>query len=281
MPDMTSTGVAANVVITADELRGQLRSARPVVILEVRREAAAGDQPFADHLPGAQLVTLTTELVGPRSAGSGNFPLPTGEQLQDAVRRWGIDEDSLVIVYSREAPALAARAWWTLRWAGVRDVRYLDGGHAAWVAAGGELSSDAPGFRAGSFTVTLGSLPVLDTDGAAALARSGVLLDARDQASYVGEPDGGHIPGAASLPGPANVDADGRLKSEEELRGAYAAAGVSEEAEVGAYCGGGTSATLDVLALARLGVTAALYPGSFSAWSSDPARPVTKGNEPG
>ena len=143
------TTSTAHVVISAEELRRQLASARPVVILEVRRQPTGPGQPFAGHLPSAQLVTLTTELVGPASAGSGIFPLPTTEQIQDRVHRWGIDEDSLVVVYSREAPSLAARAWWTLRWAGVPDVRYLDGGHAAWVAGGGELTSDEPPVRAG------------------------------------------------------------------------------------------------------------------------------------
>jgi thiosulfate/3-mercaptopyruvate sulfurtransferase len=276
-----TASTAAYVVISAEELRRQLASARPVVILEVRRQPAGPGQPFAGHLPGAQLVTLTTELVGPASAGSGIFPLPTREQIQNGVHRWGIDDDSLVVVYSREAPSLAARAWWTLRWAGVPDVRYLDGGHAAWVAGGGELTSDVPPVRAGSFTVTTGSLPVLDSEAAARLARSGVLLDARNPKSYRGEPDGGHIPGAVNLPAVASVAEDGQLRSPEKLRAAYQAAGLSGAAEVGAYCGGGTSATLDVLALARIGITAALYPGSFSAWSSDPGRPVVKGNEPG
>ena len=275
-----TTSTAAHVVISAEELRRQLASARPVVILEVRRQPAGPGQPFAGHLPGAQLVTLTTELVGPASAGSGIFPLPTTEQIQDGVHRWGIDEDSLVVVYSRDAPSLAARAWWTLRWAGVPDVRYLDGGHAAWAAGGGELTSDEAPVRAGSFTVTTSSLPVLDSEAAARLARSGVLLDARNPESYRGEPDGGHIPGAVNLPA-ATVAEDGQLRSPQELRAAYQAAALPAAAEVGAYCGGGTSATLDVLALARIGITAALYPGSFSAWSSDPDRPVVKGNEPG
>ncbi|WP_214105781.1 sulfurtransferase [Acrocarpospora catenulata] len=281
---MSSTSSAvdtSDVVITAEQLRDQLHSGRPVVILEVRREPSDEEESSESRLPGAQLVTLTTELVGPRTADSGDFPLPTEDQIQDAVRRWGIDDDTLVVVYSREAPALASRAWWTLRWAGVPDVRYLDGGLPAWIAIGGEVSSEVPAIRKGSFTVAPGSLPVLSTEAAGALARSGVLLDARDDARYSGHPEGGHIPGARSLPASRNLGADGLLKSEEELRTAYEAAGLNEQAQWGAYCGGGTAATLNVLALARLGITAALYPGSFSAWSSDPSRPVAKGNEPG
>jgi thiosulfate/3-mercaptopyruvate sulfurtransferase len=273
-----------DVVITAEQLRDQLASDRQVVVLEVHREPTRDAAQFTDHIPGAQLVILTTDLVGPIAEGSGSVPLPTEEQVQAAVARWGINDETLVVVYSRTVAALAARVWWTLRWAGVPDVRYLDGGLAAWVAAGGAVSNETTPSGAGHFTVALGSLPVLDTPAAASLARSGVLLDARNAESYAGDPEGsegGHIPGALNLPSSNNLDADGLLKSDDELRAAFAHAGPSEQTEFGAYCGGGTSATLDVLALAKIGVTAALYPGSFSAWSADPSNPVATGNEPG
>ncbi|MFC8528872.1 sulfurtransferase [Nocardia sp. NPDC057227] len=263
-----------DVVISAEQVRAELEAERPVVILAVRREGEADER----RLPGAVPVSLTRDLVGEKTKHSGNHPLPTDEQVQDAVQRWGIDTDSLVVVYSTENPALASRVWWTLRWAGVPDVRYLDGGLEAWEAAGGELSSAAPVERSGTFTVTTGSLPVLDTEQAGELARSGVLFDARGADAYAGEPQGGHIPGAISVAASRNLDPDGRLASSETLRELYAQ--VNADTPVGAYCGGGTAATLDVLALARLGITAALYPGSFSAWTSDPARPVVTGVQP-
>ncbi|WP_036508038.1 MULTISPECIES: sulfurtransferase [Nocardia] len=269
-----------DVVISATQLlEHHPTSGRPVTLLEVHREPPVAAAP---RLPGAHVVSLTADLVGPTSPGSGAYPLPTEEQIQNAVWRWGIDADTLVVVYSREVPALAARAWWTLRWAGVPDVRYLDGGLAAWVAAGGDVGDQAPPARTGSFVVTLGSLPVLDTDAAGALARSGVLLDARDSAGYSGASGGGHIPGAVHLPAARNIAPDGLLRAPDALRAEYRGAGESgDRTQWGAYCGGGTAATLDVLALATLGVEAALYPGSFSAWSSDSTRPVASGDEPG
>ncbi|MGH3641346.1 MAG: sulfurtransferase [Mycobacterium sp.] len=277
---MTTTPVGVQqVLITAEALRQQLDAGGDVVILEVRRDIT--DQPVAGRIPGARAVALTADLVGPRTQDSGNLPLPSDEQVQDVVRRWGINADSVVVAYSPENPALAARAWWTLKWAGVPDVRALDGGTDQWVAAGGTLVSDVPADAAGTFVVNTGSLSTLDADGAAALARSGVLLDARGIEGYVGEPGGGHIPGALSLPAGKLVGPDGTLASDDELRALYASTGADGQVPVGAYCGGGTSATLTVLALAKIGITATLYPGSFSAWSSDSARPVATGDQPG
>lgn len=266
-----------HLVITPEKIRRKLDAGRDVVILEVWRD---GPTTYA-HLPGAHTVTLAADLVGPRHAGSGNFPLPTQDQIQGLVRRLGINADSIVVVYTREHPALAARAWWTLKWAGVPDVRVLEGGTSGWTAAGGELVADPPAERVGTFVVTTGSLPTLDTEQAAALARSGTLLDARSPEAYTGQTGGGHIPGAHSLPSSELLGADGRLAGDEELRRRYRAAGVEDAGAVGAYCGGGTSATLTVLGLAKLGITAALYPGSFSAYNAEPSRPVVTGDQAG
>lgn len=266
------------LLITADRLRAEIEAGRDVVLLEVRRESDGTD---ARHLPGAHVVVLTRDLVAPPAAGTGNLPLPSEEQLQERLRRWGIHADSLVVAYSSEHPALAARAWWTLTWAGVPDVRVLDGGAAPWVAAGGELVDEPAADAKGTFAVRVGALPTLDAEEAAALARSGVLLDARAVEGYTGESGGGHIPGAVSLPGSALVDSEGRLKSADELRRVFDSVGATGAQAVGAYCGGGTTATLAVLALASLGVAVPLYPGSFSAYSSDPARPIATGSAPG
>lgn len=273
---MTTASVdVARVVITGEKLRHKIETGRDVVILEVRRNASS--DPTGNGIPGAHAVALETDLVGERSEGSGNLPLPSPQQVQDAVRRWGINADSIVVVYSPEQPALAARTWWTLKWAGVPNVRVLEGGLSEWEAAGGQPGSPADVSEAGTFVVQTGSLPVLDADESAALARAGVLLDARAVSGYVGEPSGGHIPGARSLPGPSVLGDAGALKDDDELRALFGTAGVDADQPVGAYCGGGTSATLTVLALAKLGITASLYPGSFSAYSSDPTRPVAVG----
>lgn len=120
---------------------------------------------------------------------------------------------------------------------------------------------------------------MLDTGDAGDLARSGLLLDARAADAYAGVSGGGHIPRAVSFPA-TSLAVDGLVKTDEELHELFTGVGVAS-APAGVYCGGGTSASLEILALARLGITAALYPGSWSAWSSDPSRPVATGNDPG
>lgn len=275
---MTSTKApaqAGQVVISAEKLRRKLESGRDVAILEVRRDRA--EVGSGQRIPGAHPVVLTTDLVGPAAPADGSLPLPTAEQVRGAVRRWGINSDSIVVVYSPENPALAARVWWTLRWAGLADVRVLDGGLAAWTAAGGALGVDIPAHRTGTAQVRIGSLPTLDADRAAELARNGVLFDARAAAGY----DAGHIPGALPLPGGAFVAEEGKLLGDDELRALIRGAGAGSDGPVGAYCGAGTGASLAVLALAKIGVDVTLYPGSFSAWISDPARPVATGSQPG
>jgi thiosulfate/3-mercaptopyruvate sulfurtransferase len=131
-----------------------------------------------------------------------------------------------------------------------------------------------------------GHLPVLDADAAAALARTGRLLDARAGERYRGEvepvdPRAGHVPGAASAPTTDNLAADGRFRDAAALRARFAALGADGAVPVGVYCGSGVTAAHEIAALAVAGVPAALYPGSWSAWSNDPARPVATGPEEG
>ncbi|ARQ68101.1 sulfurtransferase [Streptomyces marincola] len=236
----------------------------------------------AGHLPGAVYVDLDTELAAPPGPG-GRHPLPDPELFGAAMRRAGVSHGRPVVVYDDGQGWAAARAWWLLRWAGHPRVRVLDGGLAAWQGA---LDTGVPEPREGDFVPAPGALPVLDADGAARLAREGVLLDARAAERYRGEvepidPVGGHIPGAVSAPTTENAGADGRLRPRAELAARYAELGAGPGVAVGVYCGSGVSAAHAVLALAEAGVDAALYPGSWSEWTADPGRPVATGREPG
>ncbi|WP_225891069.1 sulfurtransferase [Streptomyces dioscori] len=249
------------------------------------RETGDGPDPrlpyASGHIPGAHYVPFDPDLVGPRTGTSGAGPLPRASDLQERLRAWGVDDGSTVVVHTRQTPAVAARAWWILRWAGVRDVRCLDGGLAAWQAFGGPLDTAVPPPARGTAVVRPGSLPVLTAEDAGGLAVSGHLVDARAPEAYTGDPrraGTGHIPGAHSVPGSDNFSG-GELRDATELRALYASH--LDGRVVGAYCGGGVSATTTVLALASLGVEAALYPGSWSAWTSDPTRPTETGSGPG
>ncbi len=234
------------------------------------------------HLAGAVFVDLDHDLAAPPGPG-GRHPLPEAEAFQDTMRRAGVSASSLVVVYDDRDSTAAARAWWTLRYFGHERVRVLDGGYHAWVEAGRPVTTEQTKVSApGDFTATPGRLPVLDADGAQAMAKTGVLLDARAAERYRGEtepvdPVAGHIPGAVSAPTGDNVDSEGRFLSPERLRERFAALGATDGAPIGAYCGSGVTAAHEVLALAVAGVPAALYAGSWSNWITDPERPVETG----
>jgi thiosulfate/3-mercaptopyruvate sulfurtransferase len=202
------------------------------------------------------------------------------------MRRAGVSASRAVVVYDAGGGLSAARAWWLLRYFGHRRARLLDGGYAAWVGAAMPVSSEAPPAAAGDFTARPGGMPVLDAAGAAVLARTGLLLDARAGERYRGEmepidPVAGHIPGARSAPTNANLGADGRFLAADELSERFAILGATSGTAVGAYCGSGVTAAHEVLALELAGIAAALYPGSWSEWVSDPSRPVATGADAG
>ncbi|MGW7226028.1 sulfurtransferase [Streptomyces sp. CBMAI 2042] len=272
-------------IITASEYASESAGPRPPVLLDVRWQLGGphGRPDYeAGHLPGAVFVDLDTELAGPAGSG-GRHPLPDPEAFGAVMRRAGVGQDTPVVVYDGGQGWAAARAWWLLRWTGHPDVRVLDGGLAAWT---GDLSTGIPDPAEGDFRPKPGVLPTLDADAAAALARTGLLLDARAAERYRGDVEpidrvGGHIPGAVSAPTTANVAEDGRYLPAERLAERFTALGAGKSGEaVGVYCGSGVSGAHEVLALEIAGIRAALYPGSWSEWSADPARPVATGPEP-
>jgi thiosulfate/3-mercaptopyruvate sulfurtransferase len=278
-----------DALIDTRELDAVLRnvSAPRLVLLDVRWRLG-GPSPAelyaSGHLPGAVSVDLDRDLAAPVGDGRrGRHPLPEPGALQEALRRWGIDEESSVVAYDDADGSSAARAWWLLRWAGLRDVRVLDGGIAAWTAAGLPLTTNMPAPEPTNVVVRPGAMPVLDATGVAELvARGGVLLDARVEPRYRGEvepvdPVAGHIPGARSAPTSGNVDASGRFLSPKQLRERFAGLGVEPGQAVAAYCGSGVAAAQEVLALHLAGVPAALYAGSWSEWVADPSRPIETG----
>ncbi|MEV4803837.1 sulfurtransferase [Nonomuraea sp. NPDC049421] len=233
------------------------------------------------HIEGAVYCDLDTDLAAPPGTG-GRHPLPGAAAFQSAMRRLGVSAGRPVVVYDDAAATVAARAWWTLRYFGHQDVRVLDGGLPAWLAAGFPVTKEAPAPAEGDFTARPGGMPVLSADEAGELAGRGVLLDARAGERYRGEvepvdPVAGHVPGAVSAPTTGNVAPDGRFLAPDDLRSRFAALGVGDGVETGAYCGSGVTAAHEVLALEVAGLPAALYVGSWSDWVTDPARPIATG----
>lgn len=269
-----------SALISTAELRDRVEE---MTLLDVRYRM--GGPPglgeyAAGHVPGASYVDLDTDLAGPAGAG-GRHPLPEQAVLEAAMRRGGVRADRPVVVYDDWSGQAAARAWWLLRHHGHDDVRVLDGGWSAWVADGGAVETGETGVPGGDFRAAPGRLPVFGVDD---VLGAGVLIDARAPERYRGEvepvdPVAGHVPGAVNVSTSDNLRPDGRFRSPEELRETYAdALAAAERGEsVAAYCGSGVTATHDLLALEVAGVFAALYPGSWSEWIIDPARPVERG----
>lgn len=279
----------SEVFVTAAELQQLTAAGDPVTLLDVRWTLAEpdGEQAYlSGHIPGAVYVSLEDDLADHGVVGRGRHPLPSGRDVEAAARRWGVRAGVPVVVYDDWNRAGSARGWWVLTAAGIADVRILDGGLAAWTAAGGELETGPVSPEAGDVRVLHADL----YDGARRTltaeqvsSRAGVLLDARAPERFRGDvepvdPVAGHIPGATNLASTGLLKEDGSLLGDTELQALLADHGVARGADVGAYCGSGVTAALAVAGLAAAGVDAALYPGSWSEWISDSDRPVARGD---
>ncbi|MGI9125557.1 MAG: sulfurtransferase [Mycobacterium sp.] len=275
----------ATVLIYADEL---MRSGVRPGILDARWRL---DQPDgrsayrAGHIPGAVYVSLEDDLSDHAREGRGRHPLPGGAAVEVAARRWGIRQGQPVVVYDDWNRAGSARAWWVLTAAGLADVRILDGGLAAWIAAGGEMETGEVIPEPGDVSVRHGDLysgarPTITAEQVSG-GEVTTLLDARAPERFRGEtepvdPVAGHIPGARNLPRGSLLDEDGKFIDGERLRVRLAEAGLAHGSRPGVYCGSGVTASVVLAALSAAGVEGALFPGSWSQWSSD-GRPVETG----
>lgn len=263
----------ARVLVTPEALARE----PGVAVLAIRNPRQPADA-AAPRIPGAVDVDLPGELAAPGGGTQGSRPLPAIAALERHARGWGLRQGQPVVVYDHDRGLVAGRAWWVLRWAGIASVRLLDGGFAAWVQAGLPVVHRAPAPAPGDVALSPGHLGVLDADGAQALARQGLLLDTRVRPNYIAR---GHIPGSVSAPIADVFTEAGPFADSATLRALFAALGADGTRAVGVTCGAGISAALGVAALASVGIEAAMFPGSWSAWSADPGRPVVIGGLPG
>lgn len=278
-------------LIDADALHRALRDDAPA-LLDCRydlTDPAAGRRAFADaRLPGARHVDLASDLSGPLTATSGRHPLPEPAVLAARLGALGVTPDAPVVCYDTADGAFAARAWWLLRWLGHDAVAVLDGGFAAWLAAGLPVErGDAPSRPTGAPPLAIRPARVhavaLDDVERGLGGTRRLLVDARAAERYRGErepidPVAGHIPGAVNRPSSDNL-AGGRFKPAGLLAAEWQALlGRHAVDELVVYCGSGVSACHHLLALAHAGMPGAhLYPGSWSEWCRDPTRPVARG----
>jgi thiosulfate/3-mercaptopyruvate sulfurtransferase len=281
---------AESTRIRSAELADLIRSGDPVTILDVRWRLDEPDGRSAylqGHLPGAVYVSLEEELSDHTITGRGRHPLPSGLRLEAAARRWGIRQASPVVAYDDWNRVGSSRAWWALTAAGLPDVRILDGGLSAWQSAGGPLDTGDVAPPRGDVTVLHSDLYVgaRSTLTAQQVAAGDLtLLDARAPERFRGDvepidPIAGHIPNAKNVPSTSVLAGDGTFLAEKELTQLFSDHGIHDGVPLGVYCGSGVSATVVVAALIAAGYDAALFPGSWSEWSSDPAHAVARGPE--
>lgn len=266
-------------LVTAEWLAAHLDEVRVVDVrwyLNGDSDGRSGlDAYLAGHLPGAVWLDVDTDLSDVASPTAGRHPLPGEAAFAGALGRMGIAEGTPVVGYDDSGGSTAARLWWLLHALG-EPVAVLDGGIDAWP---GELSIDVPV-----------PIPVqrpvrewpsdrfVTADQVAASER--VVYDARTAERFAHgdeaiDPRPGHIPGALSAPWAGNLDGSGRFLAPDALRERYAAA---DPGGAIAYCGSGVTACHDLLAMTVAGLGGlALYPGSWSQWAADQARPAAAG----
>lgn len=227
------------------------------------------------HIPGAIYADLNHELCGQIQPGvTGRHPLPTKKDFLQQVRRWGINNDDLIVTYDDDNGAFAARLWWMLRWLGHDDVFVLDGGFKQWTEKNLPVSVDTYSAATSDFSLKPALTKVVSAP--YLLPWDGLLLDARDPIRFRGEsepvdPIAGHIPGAANAPFANNMN-QGTFKTPTQLREIYHAAA---RQDVACYCGSGVTATHTILALIHAGFDEPhLYPGSWSEWITDSKHPI-------
>jgi thiosulfate/3-mercaptopyruvate sulfurtransferase len=263
------------------------------VIVDCRHDlmnlAAGRDAYAAGHLPNALFADMEHELSGEKRDAGGAFrgrhPLPEKDAFIDLLRSWGVNDDTQVVAYDAHGGMFAARLWWMLRWVGHEAVAVLDGGVPAWQAAGMPLSTDAPATRPrGAIASSDALVTTVDVNAVLHNVEHGgrQVVDARAPDRFRGEnetidPVGGHIPGAKNRFFKDNLQADGRFKAAEQLKSELGVA-VGDPHNAIMQCGSGVTACHNLLALEVAGMPgAALYPGSWSEWSADAARPVVTG----
>lgn len=277
-----------HTLVSADELQA-LRARGDVLVVDARfdlSDARKGEREYAAaHIPGAVYAHLDRDLSDLSRQGLGRHPLPTDAAFSAALSRWGWHRGLDVVVYDDAGGALAARLWWLLRLAGHERVAVLDGGFAAWRAAGLPVEAGVVERDATDVRVALDRDAVVWFDELQRRLAGGdaLLLDARGATRYRGEeepidPVAGHVPGALNRPFALNL-ADGRFRPAADLRREFAALlDARRPDEVVHMCGSGVTACHNLLAMEHAGLAGSrVFAPSWSGWISDPARPVARG----
>ena len=275
-----------DIVVSADWLKQHIGDPDLVVLdatVLVEPDAAGNLRPIngrdnyeSGHIPTAGFADLMSDLSDPDSPLQ--FGMPSPEQFAVTMGKLGVGDDSRVVLYDTMNSSWAARVWWMLRWIGFDRAALLDGGLAAWTAAGGSLSTGSVERVHRSLTVNLRpELIAGQEEVRAAIDNDAVrLIDAMPAIHYRGEwamyDQPGHIPGAINIPVTSFFDEAGRFRPEDELA---ALLGTDKDKRTITYCGGGIAASADAFVLTRLGFKdVAIYASSLEEWTANPENPM-------
>ncbi|MDN9009842.1 sulfurtransferase [Brevibacillus laterosporus] len=281
-------GKLQDPMVQADWLYERLNDPS-IVILDCRFILGQPDLGRADydagHIPGAVYISLESDLSGQKTeqGHGGRHPLPSTSAMEALFSRIGIDQHTTVVAYDGDDLAMAARLWWMLRYVGHERVYVLDGGYAAWNRANYPTSTEILNRKPRSFTANVQSDMLLTKNEVVQRESSTPLLDSRAPERYRGDMEpldskAGHIPGATCFFYKNTLQADGTLKTKEQLQNYFGE--LLQQEQIIVYCGSGVTACVNLLALMRAGrPDAKLYGGSWSDWSSYPDSPVATGDE--
>ncbi|HUU72103.1 MAG TPA: sulfurtransferase [Burkholderiales bacterium] len=277
--------MARKTLIDADELADNLDNPR-FIIFDCRHELTNpefGDKAYAQsHLPNAHFASVDRDLSSHPTGKNGRHPLPPADRFAAWLGSKGVTSGIQVVGYDNAAGVYASRLWWLMRWLGHEAVAVLDGGWDAWLAAGGPTTTDIPAAVPATFSPQLHGVNVDAAYIVANLQSENMkVIDARSNDRFHGQnetidPVGGHIPGAVNRFFKKNVDDNGRFRPGTELKSEFQALiGNTPVQNVVHQCGSGVSACHNLLAMELAGMSGSrLYPGSWSEWVADPARPV-------
>ena len=275
-------------IVSVEELAAHARDPRWVVIdcRHALQDHGAGRRAYDEgHIPGAFFANVETDLAGEKTGKNGRHPLPDPQRLAAFLSELGVTPQTQIVAYDAGADMFAARLWFLCKYIGHDNVAVLDGGFAAWTAAGNAVEQQEPA-RPKNGTISPQPRRELTADADAVLesleTKELVLLDARAADRFAGQnetidPVAGHIPGALNRPFKMNFNERGMFKSPAELRAEYAQLGV-EPRRLVHQCGSGVSSAVNLLAMEIAGIEGSrLYPGSWSEWIADPAHPIAIG----
>jgi thiosulfate/3-mercaptopyruvate sulfurtransferase len=278
-----------NTLVTTEDLVQHLSDPN-WIILDCRftlTDSEAGLQAYQkNHIPGARYAHLDDDLSAPITASSGRHPLPEPSAFAEKLCNLGIGINKQVVVYDDSFGAMAVRAWWMLRWLGHPAVALLDGGYPKWLREKRPVTAELPELRKGQCACLPEPTQIVSAADVLRALNSGeqLIIDARPERRFSGEfepldPVAGHIPGSINWPFDENLDMDGTYLPPEALRENFQALLKGRPAwQVIHSCGSGVTACHNLLAMEIAGLPGSrLYPGSWSEWIRDPARPVATG----